>query len=51
MADDIRIRTLALGVPTAASMFAHVYSEDHPLMREQQDWLAAYEASFEGGDA
>ncbi len=51
VADDIRVRTLALGVPEPASMFAHVYSEQHPLMVEQQAWLAAYEASFEGGAA
>ncbi len=51
VADDIRVRTLALGVPAPESMFAHVYSEQHPLMVEQQAWLAAYEASFEGGAA
>jgi pyruvate dehydrogenase E1 component alpha subunit len=48
-ANDIRVRTLALGVPEAASMFAHVYTEAHDLMDEQRTWLAAYEASFEGG--
>jgi len=50
-ADEIRLRTLALGVPTADSMFANVYTEDHPLMEEQRAWLAAYEASFDGGAA
>ena len=50
-ADEIRVRTLALGVPTADSMFAHVYTDDHPLMDEQRAWLAAYEASFDGGAA
>ena len=50
-ANDIRLRTLALGAPEASSMFAHVYSEAHPLMQEQQAWLEAYEASFEGGAA
>jgi len=51
VASDIRARTLALGVPEAASMFAHVYSEPHPVMEAQSDWLAAYEASFEEGQA
>ena len=31
-------------------MFEHVYSEPHPLVDEQKQWLADYEASF-GGDA
>ena len=48
-ANDIRLRTLALGVPDASSMFTHVYTEPHSLMQEQQAWLEAYEASFEGG--
>lgn len=47
-ADDIRVRTNALGGLTHDSMFAHVYSAPHPLMQEQRAWLAAYEASFEG---
>jgi pyruvate dehydrogenase E1 component alpha subunit len=32
-------------------MFAHAYSEQHPLVDEQRRWLADYEASFEGGSA
>lgn len=48
-ADDVRVRTNALGTIEPDSMFAHVYSEDHPLMVEQRRWLAAYEASFEKG--
>ena len=51
VADDLRVRTLALPVPTAESMFAHVYSEPHPLMQEQRAWLAEYEASFTEGQA
>lgn len=47
LAADVRARTLALGVPEADAMFAHVYSEPHPVMEEQRAWLAAYEASFE----
>jgi 2-oxoisovalerate dehydrogenase E1 component alpha subunit len=45
-ADDIRRRTLALGVPSNSELFDHVYSEPHPLMDEQKQWLAGYEASF-----
>ncbi|WP_433719661.1 thiamine pyrophosphate-dependent enzyme [Microbacterium laevaniformans] len=48
-ADDVRVRTNALGAIEPESMFAHVYSEDHPLMVEQRRWLADYEASLEGG--
>lgn len=51
VASDMRKSTLALGVPQAASMFANVYSESHPLMDAQSAWLAAYEASFEEGQA
>lgn len=47
-ADDVRTRTNALGGLEADTMFAHVYSDAHPLIEEQQRWLAAYEASFEG---
>lgn len=50
-ADDVRVRTNALGGLEPDAMFAHVYSDDHPLMTEQREWLAAYEASFEGGAA
>lgn len=48
LADDIRTRTNALGGLEPDEMFAHVYSEPHPLMAEQREWLAGYEASFEG---
>ena len=46
VAADLRVRTLALGVPPASDMFAHVYSEPHPLMEAQAAWLEAYEAGF-----
>jgi pyruvate dehydrogenase E1 component alpha subunit len=49
LADDTRTRTNALGGVDREAMFAHVYSEDHPLIDEQRRWLAEYEASFEGG--
>jgi 2-oxoisovalerate dehydrogenase E1 component alpha subunit len=48
-ADDVRVRTTALGGIPTDLMFDHVYSEPHPLIDEQRAWLAAYEASFEGG--
>ena len=51
LAEDVRVRTLALEAPDASLIFERVYSEPHPLMEEQQAWLAQYEASFEGGEA
>ncbi len=49
VADDVRTRTNALGGIETEAMFAHVYSEPHPLIDEQRAWLAGYEASFEEG--
>ena len=51
VAAGIRARTIALGSPERDSMFAHVYSEPHPLMDQQREWLEQYEASLEGGQA
>lgn len=48
-ADDVRVRTNELGGLEPGSMFAHVYSDPHPLIDQQRAWLADYEASFEGG--
>ena len=50
VADDARVRTNALGGIDAETMFAHVYSADHPVIAEQREWLASYEASFQEGD-
>ncbi len=47
VAEDTRVRTVALGGIEPDSMFAHVYSEPHPLTDLQRQWLASYEASFE----
>jgi pyruvate dehydrogenase E1 component alpha subunit len=49
VADDVRTRTNALGGLEADTMFAHVYSDSHPLIDAQREWLAGYEASFEEG--
>jgi 2-oxoisovalerate dehydrogenase E1 component alpha subunit len=49
-AADIRARTIALPPPPVARMFDNVYSEPHPVMEAQRQWLEAYEASF-GGEA
>lgn len=46
-ASDIRRRTIEMHNPEPASMFEHVYTDPHPLMQEQSQWLAAYEASFD----
>ena len=45
-ASDIRRRIVAIENPDSRSMFAHVYSDPHPLMEEQAAWLEKYEASF-----
>ncbi|WP_203136990.1 thiamine pyrophosphate-dependent dehydrogenase E1 component subunit alpha [Microbacterium sp. JZ31] len=50
LAADVRTRTTQLEAPSADSMFAHVYSEPHPLVDAQRTWLADYEASFEAGE-
>lgn len=45
----IREGVLHMPVPTAEAMFAHVYSDEHPLMKSEAAWLERYEGSFEGG--
>lgn len=45
----IRDGVLHMPVPTAGAMFAHVYSEEHPVMEAQEKWLNRYESSFEQG--
>jgi pyruvate dehydrogenase E1 component alpha subunit len=47
---DLRAKTLALDIPSTDKIFDNVYSEPHPLMTEQKQWFADYEASF-GGEA
>jgi pyruvate dehydrogenase E1 component alpha subunit len=50
-AADVRRRALDLPAPTRDKIFAHVYSEPHPLMDEELAWLESYESGFEGGAA
>ncbi|NEM91788.1 pyruvate dehydrogenase (acetyl-transferring) E1 component subunit alpha [Galbitalea soli] len=50
-ASDVRRRTLELGIPPVENMFDNVYSEPHPLMQQQKQWLADYEASFDAEGA
>ncbi|MCU1437437.1 MAG: Pyruvate dehydrogenase [Naasia sp.] len=45
-AADIRRRVVELGPPDPALIFDTVYTDEHPLMSAQQDWLRAYEAGF-----
>lgn len=47
LAADVRARTLTLQDPPSAKIFAHVYSDPHPLMDAQAAWLAAYEDSLD----
>ena len=51
VAADMRRRALDLPAPTREKIFAHVYSEPHPLMDEELAWLESYESGFEGGAA
>jgi 2-oxoisovalerate dehydrogenase E1 component subunit alpha len=51
VAADLRKRALELTAPTREKIFAHVYSEPHPLMQEEAEWLHEYESGFEGGEA
>jgi pyruvate dehydrogenase E1 component alpha subunit len=46
LAADVRARTFALVDPPSSKLFEHVYSDPHPLMVEQAEWLAAYEGSL-----
>lgn len=51
-AADLRARIFEVPVPEPESMFAHVYSEPHPVVQAQRSWAAAYESSFgEAGEA
>lgn len=48
-AADIRRRTLELPDPDPAMIFKNVYTEEHPVVAAQQQWLERYEASFGAG--
>jgi 2-oxoisovalerate dehydrogenase E1 component alpha subunit len=50
VAADARARTVLLQDPPTTKIFEHVYTDAHPLVDTQRDWLAAYEASFDGAD-
>ncbi len=45
--EDLRVRTVELESPGTELIFDHVYSEPHPLIDEQREWHAQYEASFD----
>lgn len=45
-AKRVRDEILKLPPPDADSMFAHVYSDEHPRIEEQRQWLHQYESSF-----
>lgn len=46
VAEDARIRTTQLGGIPTEMMFDDVYSEPHPLVEQERQWFAEYEASF-----
>jgi pyruvate dehydrogenase E1 component alpha subunit len=47
--EDIRRRTVELGVPPVSDVFDNVYSEPHPQLAEQKLWLEGYEAAYAQG--
>jgi pyruvate dehydrogenase E1 component alpha subunit len=47
---EIREATFALTTPPVENMFKYVYSDPHPRIQEQLDWIKKYESSF-GEDA
>ena len=49
-AKEVRDEILALPTAPVDSIFANVYSEEHPRIDEQRAWLAEYEASFIDSD-
>jgi pyruvate dehydrogenase E1 component alpha subunit len=51
VASDLRRRALETAAPTREAIFEHVYSEPHPLMRDQYEWLDAFERGLDGAGA
>ncbi|MCK3769770.1 thiamine pyrophosphate-dependent enzyme [Microbacterium aerolatum] len=47
---DVRERLLALPDPPPSAMFDHVYSDPHPVMAAEREWLEAYDTSFVQAD-
>ncbi|MEO6534075.1 MAG: thiamine pyrophosphate-dependent enzyme [Pseudolysinimonas sp.] len=50
LAADVRARTLTIQDPPSTKIFAHVYSDPHPLVDAQAAWLAAYQESLNEPD-
>lgn len=49
-AADFRRDVMALPKPDLSAIFAHVYTDPHPILAQQEQWLREFEASFvEGG--
>jgi 2-oxoisovalerate dehydrogenase E1 component alpha subunit len=46
-AATLRARCLAMADPAPEAMFEHVYADPHPLLEEERDAYAEYQASFE----
>jgi pyruvate dehydrogenase E1 component alpha subunit len=51
VAAHVREGCLSLPDPAPASMFDHVYRDDHPLVAEERAWFEQYHASFADADA
>jgi 2-oxoisovalerate dehydrogenase E1 component alpha subunit len=48
LAADLRARLLAMPDPSMVDMFDHVYTQQTPLLAEQQAAYAEYQSSFDG---
>ena len=47
LAEHVREACLTMPDPAPASMFDHVYRDEHPLVAEERAWFEEYHASFQ----
>jgi len=51
LAADARRRTLALPTAPLTKIFDHVYTDPHPVVEAEREWMLQYEAAMNGGAA
>jgi pyruvate dehydrogenase E1 component alpha subunit len=49
-ASEFRRTVMAMGKPEKSNIFAHVYSDPHPLVDQQRQWWTEFDASFGDGE-
>jgi pyruvate dehydrogenase E1 component alpha subunit len=49
-ASDFRRSVMEMGKPEKSNIFAHVYSDPHPLVDQQRQWWTEFDQSFGGGE-